>query len=197
MKKLSLVLITAGFVLGCTQVSTLTVKPEEEKKIKEVGESVSLKLLKTLKGELVSAMQQGGPDQAVEVCSKKALALTKQIEKETGYSVKRTSFKYRNPANAPDKYEAEALKYFEEAASKGNLPNYYVQGINENGKIVYRYYKPLKVEGVCLTCHGDPQLMDKNLVNKIKTFYPTDKAVGYKEGDFRGVVRVTIPSDKL
>ncbi len=197
MKKLSLVLITAGFVLGCNQVSTVTVKPEEEKKIKEVGESVSIKLLKTLKGELISSMQQGGPNQAVEVCSKKALFLTNQIEKETGYSVKRTSFKYRNPVNAPDKYETEALKYFQEAASKGNLPKYYIQGINENGKIVYIYYKPLKVEGVCLTCHGDPQLMDRNLVNKIKTLYPNDKAIGYKEGDFRGVVRVKIPSDKL
>jgi len=196
MKKLSF-LVAAGLLLGCTTTQTVQVPQEKEPKIKEIGEATSMKLLKTLKGELLNAMQQGGPDQAVEVCSKKAMTLTKQIENETGYSIKRTTFKYRNPANKPDKYEEEALKYFEEAIKTGKMPAYYVQAIKEDNKVVYRYYKPLKVEGLCLTCHGDPSLMDPNLVKKIKTLYPTDMAVGYKEGDFRGVVRVSIPEDKL
>jgi hypothetical protein len=184
-------------VVGCGEVQKVEVPKDKEQKISQIGEETSMKLLKTLRVELMNAMQKGGPDEAVEVCSKKAMTLTSQIEKETGYSIKRTTFKYRNPANAPDRYEAEALKYFEEGIKAGKMPANYIQAVNESGKVVYRYYKPLKVEGVCLTCHGDPNLMDKNLVNKIKTLYPNDKAVGYKEGDFRGVVRVSIPADKL
>lgn len=195
-KKLTFFSVVA-MVVGCAEVQKVEVPKDKEQKIAKVGEESSMKLLKTLKGELMNAMQKGGPDEAVEVCSKKAMALTSQIEKETGYSIKRTTFKYRNPANAPDKYEAEALKYFEENIKQGKMPSYYIQALNENGKVVYRYYKPLKVEGVCLTCHGDPTLMDKNLVQKIKAIYPNDKAVGYREGDFRGVVRVTIPADKI
>ncbi|MGC8942127.1 MAG: Tll0287-like domain-containing protein [Sulfurihydrogenibium sp.] len=196
MKKI-LVLMASSVVFGCAEVQKAEVPKDKEQKIAQVGEETSMKLLKTLKGALMDAMQKGGPDEAVEVCSKKAMALTSQIEKETGYSVKRTTFKYRNPANAPDKYEAEALRYFEEGIKKGQMPQYYVQAINENGKVMYRYYKPLKVEGVCLTCHGDPNLMDKKLLEKIRALYPNDKAVGYKDGDFRGVVRVTIPADKI
>ncbi|MGB9766969.1 MAG: Tll0287-like domain-containing protein [Sulfurihydrogenibium sp.] len=196
MKKI-LVLMASSVVFGCAEVQKVEVPKNKEQKIVQVGEETSMKLLKTLKGALMDAMQKGGPDEAVEVCSKKAMALTSQIEKETGYSVKRTTFNYRNPANAPDKYEAEALRYFEESIKKGQMPQYYVQAINENGKVMYRYYKPLKVEGVCLTCHGDPNLMDKKLLEKIKALYPNDKAVGYKDGDFRGVVRVTIPADKI
>lgn len=196
MKKISFLMV-AGLLLGCTTTQTAVVPQEKEPKIKEVGEAASMNLLKTLKGELIEAMKQGGPDQAVEVCSKKAMVLTKQIESDTGYNIKRTTFKYRNPANKPDKYEEEALKYFEESFKAGKNPAYYVQAIKENDKITYRYYKPLKVEGVCLTCHGDPSLMDQNLLTKIRSLYPTDLAVGYKEGDFRGVVRVSIPEDKL
>lgn len=196
MKKI-IFLSIIGLIVSCAEVQKAEVPKDKEQKIAQIGEETSMKLLKTLKGELISAMQKGGPNEAVEVCSKKAMALTSQIEKETGYSIKRTTFKYRNPANAPDKYEAEALRYFEESIKQGKMPPYYIRAINENGKVVYQYYKPLKVEGVCLTCHGDPQLMDKDLLQKIKAIYPNDKAVGYKEGDFRGVVRVNIPADRI
>jgi len=196
MKRLSVVAMV-GLLLGCSQVQKVEVPKEKEQKIAQVGEEASMKLLKGVRMELMNAMQKGGLDEAVTVCNKKAMEITSQVEKETGYSMKRTTFKYRNPSNAPDKYEAEALKYFEESIKQGKMPSYYIQALNENGKVVYRYYKPLKVEGVCLTCHGDPNLMDKKLLEKIKTLYPNDKAVGYKEGDFRGVVRVTIPADKI
>lgn len=196
MKKLLLTIGTITLV-GCASQQA-QISPEKQEKIREIGEASAMMLLKTLKGELMTAMQKDEPVGAVEVCSNKAMALTKQIENETSNQIKRTTFKYRNPNNAPDKYEAEALTYFEEALKKdGKLPPYYIQTVKENGKITYRYYKPLKVEGLCLTCHGDKNLMDKQLVEKIDKLYPQDKAYGYKEGDFRGVVRVSIDGEKL
>jgi len=65
MKKLSF-LVAAGLLLGCTTTQTVQVPQEKEPKIKEIGEATSMKLLKTLRGELLNAMQQGGPDQATE-----------------------------------------------------------------------------------------------------------------------------------
>lgn len=196
LKKIVVLGLSLSVISCATQQPKLT--PEKEQSIKQNGEDAAMKLLKTLKTELMQAMQTGGPQQAVEVCSEKAMALTNQIENQTGYKLKRTTFKYRNPSNKPDKYEEEALRYFEEAINReGKMPAYYVQTVKENGVLTYRYYKPLKVEGLCLTCHGDKNLMDKNLVSKLEKLYPEDKATGYKEGDFRGVVRVSIPAEKI
>jgi hypothetical protein len=196
MKKI-LILMMSSVVLGCAEVQKAEVPKDKEQKIVQVGEETLMKLRKTLRSATMEIMQKEGPEAALEFRYKRTKAIISQIEQETGSSIKRTSFKYRDPANVPDKYEAEALRFFEESIKKGQMPKYYVQTVNENGKVMYRYYKPLKVEGVCLTCHGDPNLMDKKLLEKIRTFYPNDKAIGYKEGDFRGVVRVTIPADKI
>jgi len=63
-------------------------------------------------------------------------------------------------------------------------------------KLVYRYYFPLKVLKLCLTCHGTPgKDIKPEVYEAIKRKYPEDKAIGYREGDFRGVVRVEIPVD--
>ena len=167
-------------------------------KIVQIGEQASKKLLKTLKGELVKAISKS-PYEAIEVCNKKALSLTKKVEEEidNGIKIKRTSFKYRNPANKPDEYEEEALEKLEEMFEEGKNPKYLIQKVEENGKTYYRYYKPLKIQNVCLMCHGDPAKMDKKLLTKIKSLYPTDKATGYKLGDFRGIIRVSIPEDSV
>ncbi len=207
------------------------VNPTEKKRIVEIGEEVSMKLLKTLKGELVKALKKS-PKDAISVCSQKAIPLTKKIEEEVdhGIEIKRTSFKFRNPANAPDKYEKEALRYFENTfAQIKQLENkikelrsstdidklkeadkleqqlkqlkekakYYIQKVKENGKTYYRYYKPLKIQPVCLTCHGDKLTMDKSVREEIKRIYPNDLATGYKVGDFRGVIRVSIPEGEI
>ncbi|MEZ0323711.1 MAG: DUF3365 domain-containing protein [Hydrogenothermaceae bacterium] len=198
MKRLIMTVCAVALVGCASQSQQAQITPEKQEKIKEIGEASAMKLLKTLRGELLEAMQKEGPVGAVEVCSNKAMVLTKQVETETSTHIKRATFKYRNPQNAPDKYEVEALTYFEETLKKdGKLPPYYIQTVKENGKITYRYYKPLKVEGLCLTCHGDKNLMDKQLVEKIEKLYPQDKAYGYKEGDFRGVVRVSIDAEKV
>ncbi|WP_456464574.1 Tll0287-like domain-containing protein [Persephonella sp.] len=191
MKKLIIIVFTSATIL------TGAIADEAEntqKEIVEIGQKVSKKLLKTLVSELKKAMKEGGPLKAIEVCSKKALELTKKVSQQEGVEIKRTSFKYRNPKNAPDKYEKEALKYFENALKeKGKLPKYYVQTIDKE----YRYYMPLKIKDVCLTCHGDPKHMDEKVLNKIRELYPNDKATGYTLGDFRGVIRVSIPKSTI
>jgi len=194
-------LIGAVILSGCkTKEESVKLNPVDEKKVVEIGEETSKKLLKTLKGELVKALKDS-PQKAISVCSQKAIPLTKKVEEEVnhGIKIKRTSFKYRNPANAPDSYEKEALRYFEESLKEnGKLPKYYIQKVKEgDGKIYYRYYKPLKVAPVCLTCHGEKKYIDETVYQKIKTIYPNDKATGYKVGDFRGVIRVSIPLEAL
>ncbi len=189
-------LLIAGFVSGLVFTGAIADSGKNvEKEVVEIGQKASKTLLKTLVSELKKAMKEGDPLKAVEICSKKALKLTEEVSKKEGVQIKRTTFKYRNPKNAPDKYEKEALEYFEKSLKeKGQLPKYYVQKVSENE---YRYYMPLRIKGVCLTCHGDPAHMDKKLLEKINKLYPNDKAKGYKLGDFRGVIRVSITKEAI
>ena len=145
--------------------------------------------MKNLKKELKAAIKKGGVVNAISVCSEKALKITENIPKKCdGIKIKRTTFKYRNPGNKPDKLEQEALNYFR----KHKKDKYYIQKVNVNGKVYYNYYKKLKVAGICLKCHGDTKKMDRKLLEKLKTLYPEDKAVNYKAGDFRGVIKVSM-----
>jgi len=112
-----------------------------------------------------------------------------------GMAVKRTSFRYRNPSNAPDEAEEMALRYFEETlAEGGQAPSSYVQKVSDTE---YRYYQPLFVGDVCLQCHGDPAAMDPAVRETLQAEYPRDLATGYEAGDFRGLVRVTVPAERI
>lgn len=189
--------LTGLFFFGCgkSMYTNVDMPPKRVKLIKDFGEDASKMLLKELKKELKTALKTKGPVGAIDVCSKKALQITEEVAEEIGdIEIKRTSFKYRNPRNKPDKYEAEALRFFEKTLKEtGKLPPYYIQKVDGE----YRYYKPLKIQGVCLTCHGSPQEMDPKVLKKLKELYPQDKATGYKLGDFRGVIRVSIPEDVI
>jgi hypothetical protein len=106
--------------------------------------------------------------------------------------LKRTSFRYRNPENAPDLGEEAALLFFERAIqNQGQAPASYVQRVSPEE---IRYYRPLFVGEVCLGCHGDPETMDPQVLRVLSERYPEDLATGYEAGAFRGLVRVSMPT---
>lgn len=77
-----------------------------------------------------------------------------------------TSLKYLNPINAPDKWEIKALNAFE----KGSQEVFELSDIDEQPYL--RLMKPLTTKKGCLKCHGFQ---------------------GYKVGDVRGAVGVSVP----
>ncbi|RUM75252.1 MAG: hypothetical protein DSZ11_02635, partial [Sulfurovum sp.] len=52
----------------------------------------------------------------------------------------------------------------------------------------YRVYKPLFIKPVCLKCHGSSKEVSIEIQKVISSKYPNDKAIGYKEGDLRGLI---------
>jgi hypothetical protein len=171
------------------------VSPEIEAAVFELGGSASQALMGTLVTQLTGAMQAGGAVNAVDFCSTSAIELTAGVAQEQGLDVKRTSMKYRNPANAPDEDETEALKYYESAlAETGKLPGPWVQ---KAGREEYRFYRPLTVAAPCLKCHGSEGEIAPAVKAILEERYPEDLATGYSVGDFRGVIRVSIPADRV
>lgn len=76
-----------------------------------------------------------------------------------------TSLKPINPSNAPDQFEAKALKYLEKNRSK----HYYYQFDDDH---TFRFLGALYVEAGCLKCHAEQ---------------------GYSIGDVRGGIRISLP----
>jgi hypothetical protein len=53
------------------------------------------------------------------------------------------------------------------------------------------------MESMCLICHGDKQTMAPSAAKILAERYPDDQARGYKEGDFRGLIRIKFYESSL
>lgn len=188
-------LIVALFLSGCTQKKSVVEQPpaEEIQFIAPIGKKIATNLVTTLKGELQSAIQNEGVEQAISLCNVSALALTDSVAENSSFnvSIKRTSHKIRNPKNQADEYEKIALDLFQEIKENGDeMPEFYIQKITLNDLVQYNFYKPMKMENLCLMCHGDEHVRPVGISKMIRDLYPEDQAIGYKEGDFRGLIRI-------
>jgi signal transduction histidine kinase len=81
-----------------------------------------------------------------------------------------TSLKLTNPENAPDEFERAAIRDFEDRKYTESLG---IETINRSKFL--RYIAPLYIEESCLRCHAHQ---------------------GYRVGDVRGAISITIPVDR-
>jgi signal transduction histidine kinase len=100
--------------------------------------------------------------------------MTRQVhelaEKEQGIRGHITSLNPIRPENSPDPWETKALQAFERGQPE-------ISSVEEmKGKEYMRLMRPLVTERSCLGCHA---------------------AQGYKEGDIRGGISISIPMDSL
>lgn len=168
---------------------------KEHAEIRTIGERTIDRLTTTLFNEVARAVASGGPEKAVEVCHLKALPTTGAVIKDTPRitAVKRTSLRLRNPANAPDAAEQLALKHVEKELEKGVVPKVLLQQIDlPGGKSEWRVYRLVGVLPQCANCHGPTDAMSSDLLAILKERYPKDQATGYANGQWRGLIRVTV-----
>ena len=196
-RKASLFLVvTLPMAMAC-QGESDEILPEDAEGVVSLAEPVAAELLRTLVGGLTSAMEEGGATHAIGFCANEAMPLTRGVETGLagGWELKRTSFRVRNPMNAPDEAEEEALLYFEERIlAQGEAPANLVQRVSDSE---YRYYRPLFIADVCVRCHGEVDQLEAEVRTALTQLYPEDLATGYVPGDFRGLVRVSVPAASL
>jgi len=95
--------------------------------------------------------------------------------------VRRTAIKYRNPNNKPDATDSAVM---ERMVQEHNFKKPLVVDMGS----YFRVYKALPTHKPCLACHGDKEKMPQKMKEILAENYPADLAVGFKEGDFRGVI---------
>lgn len=189
--------------LACDQSAKKNEVSQEQYQeiIQTHGEKFAMQLLKPLKENLMKHLKESTPAEALKYCSSNAQGLTEKVNQSLpkGVTVTRTSAKVRNPKNTPTAEDKKALEFFEnQIKNKKELAKFFTQNISQNKKTKYVYYKPLKLNAMCLTCHGDIYNSgNTDMVKILKEKYPNDKAFGYKDGDFRGVVKVTFTEKSI
>lgn len=110
---------------------------------------------------------------------------------KTNIRIKQTSLKIRNPQNTPDEWEKEALERFEIPDYPKGVP--ITEVVTAGGESVYRFIKPIYVGKACLRCHSEKLEIPKDIRDYLERHYPSDAATGYKEGELRGGISITIP----
>lgn len=110
-------------------------------------------------------------------------------------TIRRTSLLIRNPANAPDAADLAALSRLDQEIKDGDtVSNVLVQRVTLPGQTPeWRVYRPLVTLKQCTACHGPANALAPGVADALQVFYPTDKAVDYRAGSWRGVLRASIP----
>ena len=176
------IVLSSLLVVSCLSASASDSNQTEGLKyIKILGEKLKSSLQKEMKKDKSGVA-------AMHFCADKADKLTKKVNKKlpVDVSVRRTSLKYRSEANKPDGIDTETMQQIQQKMDSGKKDFAKPVVVELDGRT--RVYKPLFVETACIKCHGDVNATSPELASIIKEKYPTDMAIKYKEGDFRGVI---------
>ncbi len=180
MKNLLILLVFLGMV-SCG--NSLTEKEKQEYINK--GNDISQATFKALSEKLTEQMKLGGPAQALPFCNVEALPLTQQLSEKFNVFIKRTSDKLRNQENIPSERELEIINNYYKLISEKKEMTPIVEVDNNNNK---HYYAPIILKANCLACHGKvEEFVSVKTDSIIKSLYPNDKAIGYNDGDLRGI----------
>lgn len=174
-----LTLVTALF-WACEGDAPPASEKVDEAALKEKGKEVVMATGKALMGAVQQSMAEGGIAGAVSYCNVKALPITDSLAAVYGVEVKRTALRVRNPQNRPTENERTALLRMGASGEPG--PELLAL---EGGQ--YAYYHPIMLQGFCQACHGAVESFSFETDSIIRHYYPEDEAVGFAEGDLRGM----------
>lgn len=150
-------------------------KPEVTHALESMAE-----LQQALVPRLVAALEQGDAASAVDVCRAVAQPLTQQTAQALNLKMGRTSFRLRNPQNAPP---AWARPYV--LAAEGKRAQEVSGWVVDLGDRV-GVLRPIPTAKLCLSCHGDKSHVTADVSRALAQAYPNDAATGFREGDLRG-----------
>ena len=153
-------------------------------------EADAQKLAADLRSGLVKNLSQKiereGVVNAVAFCHEnvKPIAQSAAGGRRQKFDFGRTSHKLRNQSNRPQVWAESYLKEFQ-GKMKSEIKKSSIF-FEHDGKRIY--LEPLFVEAKCLLCHGEK--VSTQVSEKIKSLYPQDQAIGFKQGEFRGFIWV-------
>jgi hypothetical protein len=178
--KLKNILLSAILLTSASVADDMATKQEGIKYIKMLGGA--------LKSELQAQMKADNTGMAaLGFCTAKANEITQDINKQLPEhaKVRRTSLKVRNDKdNQADAIDQKVMNEYVAAIEAKTFTPKDIKVVHDGETT--RVYKPLVAKKVCLKCHGTD--LSAEISKSLATNYPHDKAIGFKEGDLRGVI---------
>ncbi len=162
--------------------------PDARQRAEQAAAGLGRVLMELLSQE----MARGGYEGAVRACSEAAQTVTDEFGHEQGLEIRRVSLKARNAKDHPDEWEAAKLREWEKAYKPGAPPEDVFEVVEEDGRRLARYLKPIVVQPMCLGCHGPREKLSDEVRQVLDERYPRDRATGYRAGDLRGAFSVTV-----
>ncbi|HMO14332.1 MAG TPA: DUF3365 domain-containing protein [Pirellulaceae bacterium] len=145
--------------------------PEVKAKVLAARDALFGKLI----SRLTEVLMKAGPADAITVCSQEAPEFARAVSVEHGLQIGRTSLKLRNPQNKPPAWVESIVDASLVQPTFGRV------GEQQFGALL-----PIRLQEVCLLCHGTPTNLAPGVPEKLAELYPDDKAVGYRDGELRG-----------
>lgn len=156
------------------------------------SKSMAQDLQTTLSPQLKSALQSGGPEQALAVCQQMAQPLTASVsEKYPDATISRVALRYRNPANKADPTSSSILEKWEATLAAGETLPTSVMTHSETSTVIHQ---PILTQAVCLKCHGATEDFSTELKQLLAEHYPNDQATRFKVDELRGAFRIELQS---
>ena len=163
--------------------------------IAKVGDKAIDHVGGSLIGEVNRVLAKNSPGAAVDILHLRNYTPPKTVAGQPIVTaVKRTSFRVRNPANAPDDGDQLALNLISDRMQEGlSMPDLLVQKVDHGAlPTEWRVYRPIGVATRCLTCHGDKEQIPLEVQAVLELRYPQDQATGYTSNQWRGVIRISL-----
>jgi hypothetical protein len=180
------------FSMACNN-NTSKETTTDTKAFLQKGDSIVKITFDTLRSALVTTIGQKGFTGALKYCNVQALPIT-SLYASLDITISRVSDKNRNPGNALTELDKVQWDKFKAAFAKQDS----LKAAVVTNKEDMHYYKPILIQGMCLSCHGTPENeISKDLLTEISTLYPADKAIGYKNGDLRGMWHVVFKKKNI
>ena len=140
-------------------------------------------LASELMGELLAALDSGGPAEGIAVCQSKAPEVAAQVATEYDLEIGRTSFALRNISNSAPAWAGDLV------AERVGEPVYLAGPHGEFGALL-----PIRLKADCQMCHGPAESISEEVRAAIAEHYPEDQATGFSAGDLRGWFWVKVPA---
>jgi hypothetical protein len=161
-----------------TQSSSTT--PEVRENIRAAQQALVDQLLT----RLMDAMSEGGVSSAITVCKTDAPAIAKSVGEQFGVRIGRTSFRLRNPENAPPEWAKPLIEQRVEEP----------QFVDLDGGAVAALL-PIRLQPQCMVCHGPADQLGEDVKQSLADHYPEDEAVDFHAGDLRGWFWIESPAE--
>jgi hypothetical protein len=173
-----------------------TLTPAIEEAVRQKGQAIAAQAFGVLSSRLGQAIADAGLTNAIEFCSVHGIPLTLAVGETNQTTVRRVSHRARNPQNRADADELAVIRRYEAELASGAAPQPVV-ATNRPG--FFTYYAPIVVAmPMCLNCHGQPGAdIPPDVLAQIRKIYPADAAVGFRQGQLRGLWAVDFKREEF